>query len=178
MAGLALCVAAVQPAFAQATASTSQETMVVTAKVDRIDKIARTITATTDKGQTVTVKAGPELRVFDSLKAGDTVVARVAETIEAAVAKPGAKPSFQTDTTQAAKAAGTGSANTDIVQQIKMTVTIESTDPAKKLVVYRTADNRVITREVADAKLIEGFKRGDIVEVTLTRTRAIELTKK
>jgi len=70
------------------------------------------------------------------------------------------------------------SADADIMQQIKMVVTVDAIDPPKGLITYRTADNRLATRLVQDPKLLTGLKRGDVVEVTYTRERALELTKK
>jgi hypothetical protein len=149
--------------------------MVVTAKVERIDKIARSLTVKTDQGLSYTIFCGKELKVFDDLKTGDTVTARFTDSYVAAL-KPGAKMQQITDTTVDAKKAAGGDA--DLMQQLKMVVTVESIDPPKNIVTYRTADNRIVMRHVVDGHLLDGLKRGDVVEVTYTRERALELTKK
>ena len=64
-----------------------------------------------------------------------------------------------------------------MIQQLKTTVIVESVDMATQMVTYKGADNRRVTRFVPNRALIDGLKRGDIVEITYTRERAIELTK-
>ncbi len=64
-----------------------------------------------------------------------------------------------------------------MIQQLKATVTVESVDAAKQMITYKSADNRSVTRVVADRRLIEGLTRGDTIEITYTRERALELTK-
>jgi len=147
----------------------------VTGKVERVDKIARSLIVKTDDGVSHTIFCGKELKAFDDLKTGDTVTAKFTDSYVAAV-KPGAKLQQMTDTTVDAKK--NASADADIMQQIKMVVTVDAIDPPKGLITYRTADNRLATRLVQDPKLLTGLKRGDVVEVTYTRERALELTKK
>ena len=45
------------------------------------------------------------------------------------------------------------------------------------MITYKGADNRSVTRMVSDRRLIDGLKRGDTIEITYTRERAIELTR-
>jgi hypothetical protein len=45
-------------------------------------------------------------------------------------------------------------------------------------VTYKTADNRRVIRAVADPKLLDGLEPGDVIEVTLTRERVIELERR
>lgn len=143
------------------------------ARVERIDRFSRSLTLRTNEGLLHTVYVDPTLTAFDDLQSGDTVTVRVVESVVVAV-RPGAKPKVIAETTAAArKEAADGSG--EILQQLKMTVTIEKVD--RQVVTYRTADNRTVIRAVADPHLIEGLKRGDVVEVTLTRERAIALER-
>jgi hypothetical protein len=64
-----------------------------------------------------------------------------------------------------------------VIQQLKATVIVESVDMTTQVIAYKGADNRSVTRAVANRALIDGLKRGDIVEITYTRQRAIALTK-
>ncbi len=88
--------------------------------------------------------------------------------------RPNAKTTVVEDNTAAAKKEAR---DADVIQQLKVTVTIEAVDAAKQLVTYKSADNRSVTRAVSDRRLIEDLKRGDTVEVTYTRERAIEIVK-
>jgi len=155
--------------------SVTQHVMTVTAKVERVDKIARSLTVKTDNGLSYTIYCGKELKVFDELKTGDTVTATFNDSYVATL-KPGAKLQQMTDTTVDAKK--NASAGADIMQQVKMVVTIDTLDAPKGLITYRTADSRLVSRLVQDPKILTGLKRGDVVEVTYTRERALELTRK
>ncbi len=154
--------------------TTTRDVLVSRATVDRIDRFARSVTLRTNEGLLHTVYVGPELKVFDGLKTGDTVTARIVESIVVAV-RPNAKPSVITDTTAEARRGSTGRG--DVQQQLKATVTVQSVDVQKQVITYRTADNRNVIRPVMEAHLLEGLKPGDIVEVTFTRERAIELER-
>jgi hypothetical protein len=44
-------------------------------------------------------------------------------------------------------------------------------------VVYHGADTRRVMRAIQDPALIEGLKPGDVVEITITRERAISLAR-
>jgi hypothetical protein len=45
-------------------------------------------------------------------------------------------------------------------------------------VTYKTADNRRVIPAVADPKLRDGLEPSDVIEVTLTRERVIELERR
>ena len=90
--------------------------------------------------------------------------------------RPNAKTTVVEDQTAAAKKGARG-AGADVIQQLKAIVAVESVDAATLTITYKGADNRRVTRQVSDRRLIEGLTAGDTVEVTYTRERAIELTK-
>jgi hypothetical protein len=143
--------------------------------VARVDPFARSLTVRTDQGLLYTVYVGPELTAFDELKAGDTVRVRVVDSYVVAVRRD-ARPTVFQDTTAAARREG-GDGPVEVVQQLKAIVTIESVDIEKRTVVYKAADNRSVMRFDVDPHLLEGLKKGDVVELTYTRERAIELEK-
>jgi hypothetical protein len=45
------------------------------------------------------------------------------------------------------------------------------------VIVYKTADNRKVIRTVVDPRLLDGLKAGDVIEITYTRERAIDLQR-
>jgi hypothetical protein len=65
-----------------------------------------------------------------------------------------------------------------VQQQLKAVVTVERIDPRMQTVIYQTGDNRRIIRQVADPHLLDGLKSGDVIELTYTRQRAIELQRR
>jgi ammonia channel protein AmtB len=76
---LAFAVAAMiaTPSVAQSIAfeGATADLMQITAKVDAVDKKDRLITMTGPQGNTVVVEAGPKVKNFDRIKAGDDIVA-------------------------------------------------------------------------------------------------------
>ena len=56
-------------------------------------------------------------------------------------------------------------------------IALDETNTAAQTIAYRGADNRSVTRMVANHRLLDGLKRGDIVEITYSRERTIELTR-
>jgi hypothetical protein len=162
------------PAVAQEPVASTRDVLRVIARVERVDSLGRTLTLRAENGHLHTVYVDKQIALFDELKSGDTVRVRIAESIVVAV-RPDAKPSAATDTTAAAREAGGNEA--DILQQFKATVTIESVDLPTQMVVYQDVSKRAVARHVADRRLLEGLKRGDVVEVTYTRARAIELER-
>jgi nitrite reductase/ring-hydroxylating ferredoxin subunit len=172
---LITCTLVVRCAAAQDPNAITRDVMFTRARVERVDLSTRSLVLETDQGVQHTVYVGRELRVFDELRPGDRVRVRVHESVVVAAARPGGRPTAISDTTAAArKERGSES---DVQQQLKATVTIESVDAQRQIVVYKTGDNRSVTRSAVDPHLLDGLKKGDVVELTYTRERAIELEK-
>ena len=87
------------------------------------------------------------------------------------------KPRLLADTTAEAAKQPREAADPKVTQQLRAVVTIESIDRTTHSVIYKTADNRRIVRAVLDPRLLDDLKPGDVVEVTLTRERVIELQR-
>jgi hypothetical protein len=160
---------------AQEPKASARDVAVVAGKVERLDPFSRTVTLRTPEGLLHTVYAGKELKAFDQLRSGDTVTVRISESVVVAV-RPNAKMTAIEDSTASAKK-GPDAARADVIQQLKAVVRVESVDTANQVITYKTADNRNVMRQVADGRLLEGLKRGDTIEITYTRERAIELTR-
>jgi Cu/Ag efflux protein CusF len=145
----------------------------VQAKVDRIERSIRVVTLRQEGqgGSTLlSVYVDPAVGGFDDLKVGDSVTVRYVESVIVQV-RPGAALSDVRDSTEEARKAGQDA----VYQQMKTTVTIEEVDAQNLTVTYRSKDNRKIMRAVTDKRLLEGIRRGDRVEVTLTRERAVSI---
>jgi hypothetical protein len=153
-----------------------RDVAVVTGRIERIDRFSRSLVVRTAEGLFHNLYVGPELKIFEELKAGDSVTVRVSESVVVAL-RPGAKTTVVEDQTAAAKKGAGGAPAVDVLQQLKATVTVENVDAATGMITYKGADNRSVMRMVSDRRLIDGLKRGDIIEITYTRARAIELTK-
>ena len=96
----------------------------MTGRIDRIDPFSRSLTLKTAEGLPHSVFVGPELKIFDELRAGDSVTVRITESVVVAL-RPNAKTTVVEDSTAAAKKGARG-ARADVIQQLKATVTVES----------------------------------------------------
>ena len=143
-------------------------------RIDRIDNATRSLILRVGDNSYQSVFVGPDVKIFNELKPGDQVTIRVQESVVVA-ARPNTRPSVITDTTAAAKKE---SASSDVMQQLKAVVTIESVDAPTSMIVYKTGDNRRVMRAVADPKLLEGLKANDVIEITYTRERAVEIERR
>lgn len=145
----------------------------VTARVERIERATRTVILRTGPGTTQPVFVPPEMKLFDELRTGDRVTVRLTESVVVAV-RPGAKPSLPVETTADATSRNPSG---EVLRQMKAAVTIESLDRGQNMIVYRTADNRRSIRRVSEPRMLDGLKTGDVIEVTYTRERAVDIQR-
>ena len=163
------------PATAQEPKSAVREYVTVAGTVERTERSTRTLTVRTSPDTTQVVTVAPDLKLFDELKAGDRITVRVSESLIVAV-RPGTRPSVPVDTTASA-APRDPSGKSDVIQQLKAAVIVERVDRSQNVVVYKTADNMRATRGVLNPHLLDGLKPGDVVEITYTRERAVDLQR-
>jgi hypothetical protein len=163
-------------AAAQEPKESVREFVTLAGTVDRVDRSSRTLTLNVDNSFKQSLYVPPEFKVFDELKPGDRIVARIRESIVVST-RPGLKPRLTTDTTAEAAKKPRGPSDPQLTQQFTIVVTIENVDRTTQWITYKTADNRRAVRSVADPRLLEGLKPGDVIEVTLTRERVIELQR-
>ena len=161
------------PAVAQEPRTSTRPGLALSGRVERTDLSSRSVVLRTADGLMHTIYVSPNLAIFRELKSGDAVTVRIVESVVVA-AKPNARPTAVTDKTAAAKQASTTS---DVQQQLTAIVTVNSVDPAAQTIVYTGGDNRRVLRAVSDPGLLTGLKAGDVIEITYTRERAIELER-
>jgi hypothetical protein len=156
----------------QAPNSATRE-MTTVATVDRIERSSRVLTARSDGNVVHELYVDPSIKAFDDLKVGDVVTVRYTESVVVQV-RPNAKLTELQDTTAAARGAG----DATVLQQLKRTVTIEDIDSQGLFVTYRTHDNQRGVHRVQNKALLEGLRRGDRIEITLTQARAVSIERK
>ena len=149
--------------------NTSARESTLSGQVERIDRRSRVVTVVGDGNVFHTIHVDPGVTGFDALKVGDRVTVRYIESVIVQV-RPDAKPTPVQDTTEQAR-----TAEPDVLEQSKTTVTIERIDSQGLFVTYRTHDNRRVVHSVRDKTLIQGIRPGDRVEITLTRARALSI---
>ena len=165
------------PVFAQEPRTSVREIAALAGVVDRTDRTSRALTLIVANGVKETVYVAPDVKIFNELKSGDNVTVRVVESVIVAV-RPDLKPNVPVDTTAAAKKESAAAGQGDVLQQLKAVVTVESVDLRAQTVTYVGGNNLRVIRAVADIGLIQGLKPGDVIEITYTRARAIDVQRK
>lgn len=159
---------------AEKPAGVMVDVVTVRATVDSIDAANRTVTFKLPNGMLRTVKAGPEVRNFDQIKAGDIATARFLESVAIVVAKKGEQPAASESQTVevAAKGEKPGAV---IVNTLDITAVVEKIDYKKRLISLKGPEGNV--REFAvdtSVKKFKNIKKGD--DVFLRFTEAVAIT--
>ena len=195
---LAFAVAAMiaTPSVAQSIAFTgaTADLIQVTAKVDAVDKKDRLITMTGPQGNTVVVQAGPKVKNFDQIKAGDDIVASYYEEIsvvvtqsddgppatdqegfaasEGAYAAPPASVEVDAGAAVAAKGAEPGAAAGEVVT---IETTIEAVEYDTRIVTLAGQNGLSRRVKVGPEVEIEQLKTGDGVTIQITQAVAVDV---
>jgi hypothetical protein len=150
----------------------------LTATVDAVDYSKRLVTLTGPQGNTVTVKAGPEVRNLDQVKVGDQLVVQHYESVALFVRKSG-EPPAATDVAAVALAPKGQEPGGIAVDTVEITATVEAIDYAKRTVTLKGPEGKTQTIKKVDPS-VERFreiKTGDEVVVRHTEALAISVGK-
>ena len=150
--------------------------MTLEGTVERTDPFSRALTLRTSDSTTQTINVPRELKLFDELRARrQDHGARV--RIGHRHVRPGREAERRRRHDGERQSRRSVRAERGSLQQLKAAVTVESVDRSARVIVYKTADSRKVIRAVADPQLLEGLKAGDVIEITYTRERAIDLQR-
>ena len=171
--GFAALLAACAPGTAPLTLS---DTVQASATVESVDAATRRVRLLRPDGRAMVVQAGPSVRNFEQLRAGDRVTVRYTEALAAEVVKPGtgvtsSAPAVSTDRGPAGERPR-GSAEVSV----KGVVRVVSVDTVNNTVDVATQDGLVRRVRVVDSKareFIRGLKGGDEVQLTFTEAVAV-----
>jgi hypothetical protein len=160
---------------AEKPAGVMVDVVTIQATVDSIDAANRTVTFKLPNGMLRTVKAGPEVRNFDQIKAGDIATVRFLDSVAVVVAKKGEKPAASESQTVevAAKGEKPGAV---IVNTLDITAVVEKIDYDKRLISLKGPEGNV--REFVVDKSVKKFKnikKGDTVYLRFTEAVAIKV---
>lgn len=155
----------------------AQETTTVTATVQAIDQKTRMVTLLGPDGNTVTVRAGDDVKNLDQVKKGDFVTMVLYEAIAYEVkkkgtAEPGVSEAADVATApKGARPAGIGAS------AVTVTATIVSIDRKTNTVKLKGPEGNTVSVKVKDPSRLDGVKVGDLVEITYTQAVAISVDK-
>ena len=147
----------------------------ITAIVTAIDKGTRTVTLKGTKGRVLDVVAGDEVRNFDQIRVGDSVVVQYVEALTLELKKARATPGA-TETAVAARAAPgqrpAGAAGREIV----VLADVVAVDPAKSIISLKGPRGYVVDLKVQNPDHFKVVKIGDQVEAVYTEAIAVAVT--
>jgi len=150
----------------------------VTAKVTEIQAAKRLVSLQRADGEVVTVELGPEVRNFDQIKVGDTVVASYFEALGFSLVDPNTPRTPDQAGVIAGRAAPGQRPEGALGGFIDSTVTIQSVDNDAHTVTFKGEDGLVRTVKVEreDGRAFASRLRpGDRVQISYTEAIAISV---
>jgi len=165
----------------------------ITAKVDAVDKKDRLVTMTGPQGNTVVVKAGPKVKNFDRIKAGDDIDVSYYEELAVVVTRgngpppteqegfaasegvyeaPPATAEVDVEAAVAPKGAEPGAAAAEIVT---INTTIEAVEYDTRIVTLAGQNGRSRRVKVGPAVELDQLKEGDKVTIQITEAVAVDV---
>jgi Cu/Ag efflux protein CusF len=142
--------------------------------IQAIDFKSRLVTLKDSQGHVEMVVAGPEVKRFDELKAGDTVTFRYFESVVYSIRQSG-QPA-PTVGEEPALVRGTGARpGGTISKQMTASVVVTAIDAAVPSVTVRRDDGATMSFKVEEKKNLTGVKVGDRVDITYTAGIAVSV---
>jgi Cu/Ag efflux protein CusF len=183
---VAACIVAaalVAPSFAQQGAVVAGKapgmagiahTVNVQAKITKIDHKTREITLKGPQGREVTVEAGPDVKNFSKLKAGDTVDVQYVESLVLELKKGGGKPVERTVEHAATSAKPGETPGAAGGRRITVVGNVVNVDSAAKLVTVK-GPKRTVDLHVEDPEQLKMIAKGDQIQATYTEAAAVSV---
>jgi Cu/Ag efflux protein CusF len=148
------------------------EAISVTASVEAVDKAKRLITLKGPQGNTFVVQAGPEVKNFDQIKAGDLVIVKYVEALTLEL-KPGGGQIRERIERENMASAKPGDAPAAVAgRTVTVIADVIGIDAAKQTVKLK-GPKRTVDLKVRDPNQLKLIKVGDQVEATFTEAVAI-----
>lgn len=152
-----------------------QQTVTVTATVEKVDQEERLVTLLGPDGTTETIRVGPEVRNLAQLKRGDEVITTYYQSVAfqvvtAAEAKVGISGAEGGAAAKLGDKPGAVGART-----VTLVADIVKLDRASQQAVLKGPEGKTLTVNVQNPDNFEKVKVGDRVEITYTEAVAIDV---
>jgi Cu/Ag efflux protein CusF len=144
----------------------------VTANITAVDKATRTVTLKGPSGNTMNYVAGPEVKNFDQIKAGDQVVLRLGEAISFELAKTTSPVRERIEREGMGRAKPGDRPAGSFVREVQVVADVVAVDAKKQTVTLR-GPQRTVTLKVQDPAKLAAVKVGDQVDVSYVETASI-----
>ena len=156
---------------------TIEDTVEVSATVEKVDVLNRLLSLKTESGEVVTVEVDPAVQNLVQVRPGDRVVARYRQAIGAKISKDAAGQPVTVDLdAEKAKLGAKPSARAS--QTTNVPVTIKEVDTKTNVVTFNGPDGlvRVLAVESPQGQeFIKQLKPGDTVVITFTEALALSV---
>jgi hypothetical protein len=146
----------------------------ITASVQAVNKATREVTIKGPRGHVETVVAGPEVKNFDQIKAGDKVALRYVEALSLELKKGGTAPVARTDSAMGGTAKPGEKPAAGVGRQIHVTANVVAVDAATQTVSLK-GPKQTVDLHVGDPEQFKLVKVGDQVEATYTEAVALSV---
>jgi len=149
-------------------------TVKATGTIEAIDKATRQVTIKGPKGNLATVTAGPDVRNFDQIKVGDSIVVQYVEALSLTLKKDGKELRGSTETKYAARSAAGDKPAGAMARQVEVTADVTAVDAKTQKVTLR-GPNQTVELKVPDPKQFKLIKVGDQIQAVYTEAVALSV---
>lgn len=150
-------------------------TVELSARVVGIEKASRTLTLLGERGNVVEVVAGDEVRNFDQIKVGDSVVARYAEALTLELKKTRVAAGEATMSEELGRAKAGERPAVAGMRTVTAIADVVAVDPAASTISLKGPQGNVVKLDVRNPDQFKVVKVGDQVEVTYTEAIALSV---
>lgn len=147
----------------------------ISAKVVGIDEATRTVTLKGPRGNAVDVIAGDEVKNFDQIKLGDSVVVRYTEALALDLRKTKAAAGGVTVREQETRAKPGERPAAAGERQVTAIADVVAVDPKKSTITLKGPRGNVVVLDVQNPDQFKVVKKGDQVDVTYTEALALSV---
>jgi hypothetical protein len=152
-------------------------TQKATAKVTAVDVANRTVTLQAKGGQPQTFSVGPEIKRFNEVAVGDTVVVEYQEGLMLELQPAGAAPVEPTAVVGGERAGKDQAPGAVAVGGVRGTVTVTAIDMAQRMVVFQGPRGNLYQVKAGPNIKLEKLKVGDRLLATYVQAVAVSLEK-
>jgi hypothetical protein len=147
----------------------AEETYTASVKVFAVDSASRTVTLMAADGRTVTFKAGPEIRNFDQIRAGDNVKATITDRIVTFVRPDGADLSVTHSAAMTTAPSGEkpGMLAANIFEVVASVISV---DPNTRTATLQFVGGQTDTVQIRPDVDLSEYKVGNNVVIRVTET--------
>lgn len=151
------------------------EVVKIAATVTAVDRATRAVTLKGPQGNELSVIAGPQVKNFDQIKAGDQVTLEYIEALSLQLKKGGGAPVARTEKAGVAAAKPGEKPAAGVGRQVTVVADVVDVN-AQSQVITLKGPQRTVELKVKDPEQLKLIKKGDQVEATYTEAMALVVT--